>query len=109
MTPFMFGNPWLVWAWSWPDDPDVQYPRPELTRRRRCARRIFCRRRTPDATTGQAPGQAREPSGSAGPSTDFAPWPGLRLLAPLTEDELITFGRELEAAHDVVGRLLAER
>lgn len=108
MTPFMFGSPWLVWAWSWPDDPDPQQPRPPRPPRTRRARRFFGRRRAQDVTPDQAQGRAGGPAGSAAPSDDFAPWPGLRLLRPLSEDELIAFGRELEAAHDVIGRLLTE-
>ena len=100
MTPFMFGNPWLLWVWSWPDDADSQQPRPDRRARTTRSWRIFGRRRAKD--------RAREPAGGSDPSADLAPWPGLRLLLPLTEDELITFGRDLEDAHDVVGRLLAE-
>ena len=104
MTPFMFGNPWLLWAWPWPDDANSQHPRPDRQARTTRTWRIFGRRRAQNPTQDQA----REPSGSSDPCADLAPWPGLRLLLPLTEDELITFGRGLEDAHDVVGRLLAE-
>ncbi|TCM41007.1 hypothetical protein [Kribbella sp. VKM Ac-2568] len=99
MPPFMFGYPWFLWGCPWPDGADAQHPQPDRPARTRLSRRIFGRRRAQDPTP--------EPARSE-PSTDLAPWPGLRLLRPLTEDELITFGRELEDAHDVIGRLLTE-
>jgi hypothetical protein len=34
-------------------------------------------------------------------------WPSTMVLLPVTEDDLIAFGRELEATDEVVGRLLA--
>jgi hypothetical protein len=98
MTPFMFSNLWFVWPWQ--ADAAAQDRRPDGPTGTSRSWRNFGRRRTREPV--------QDPAGGSEPSTDLAPWPGLRLLAPLTEDDLITFGRELEVAHDVVGRLRAE-
>lgn len=106
MTPFMF-DPWMLWARSWQSDADTQHRRPARTRR---SWRIFGKRRAQDQPQDHDPAQdqARERVAPSEPNDDFARWPGLQVQLPLTEDELIRFGRDLESADDVVGRLLAE-
>lgn len=97
MGPYLFGYPWLLWAWSPPpEDVHVQH-----VRRAQASRswRIFGRRR------GSAPATQDH---SLEPSDDISLWPRIMLLLPVTEDDLIAFGRELEATDDVVGQLLTE-
>ncbi|MER7246928.1 hypothetical protein [Kribbella sp. NPDC000426] len=84
MDPYMFGAARFFWSWT-----EARPSRPRPATRRGW----FGRRRTQE-----------EPA----PEVD-AEWPGLWLLAPVDEDEVIAFGRELEAAGDVVGALLTER
>jgi len=95
----MFGYPWLLWAWSPPADADAQH-----FRRARAARswNLFGRRRTSVPTQNHA--RSRTPE----PIDDVTLWPRILLLLPVTEDDLIAFGRELEATDEVVARLLAE-
>ena len=103
----MFGYPWLLWAWQFQDDPDLRHDR---SRGRPRVPRRFGRRRVKEQVQDQAQEQAGDQGGDQGaePDDDLAPWPGLRLLLPLTEDDLITFGRELEDTQDVISRVLAE-
>ncbi len=94
MTPFLFGVPWFFQVWARPDFADAQRD-PQAPAR---SWRLFGRRRAADPATGQIDS----------PKPDTA-WPYPPLLLPLTEDELITFGRELTSTSDVIARLLAER
>lgn len=108
MTPFLFGGPWFFQAWARPDFADAQRDpqRPARTRR------LFGRRRTaePAPSPGDSPttAQAADRTDTPESGTEDAPWPYPQLLLPVTEDELITFGRELTTTSDVIGRLLAE-
>ncbi|MFG1913135.1 hypothetical protein [Kribbella sp. NPDC048928] len=86
MDPYMFGAARFFWPWAGSEEAQ---PRP-------APRRRFGRHR---AQANPVP-EAVE--------TDAGQWPGLWLLAPVDEDEVIAFGRELEAAEDVVGALLTE-
>lgn len=95
MTPFLFGVPWFFQVWARPEFADAQRD-PQRPAR---SWRLFGRRRAADPATGR--------TDSAEPGTE--PWPYPPLLLPLTEDELITFGRELTSESDVIARLLAER
>jgi hypothetical protein len=96
MTPFPFGVPWFFQVWARPDFADAQRD-PQGPAR---SWRLFGRRR---AAADPATGRTDSPE----PGTE--PWPYPPLLLPLTEDELITFGRELTSTPDVIARLLAER
>lgn len=87
MDPYMFGAARFFWSWA------AEPERPRPARRRG----FFGRRRTEET-------QVPEPA-----DQDHGQWPGLWLLVPVNEDEVIAFGRDLEAAQDVVGVLLAER
>ena len=87
MDPYLFGAARFFWSWA-----ESEPVRPRPTARRR----FFGRRRTRE---NQMP-EPVEPDG--------AQWPGLWLLAPVDEDEVIAFGRELETADDVVAALLTE-
>ena len=91
MTPFLFGVPWFFQVWARPDFADAQRD-PQRPAR---SWRLFGRRRAADPATGR--------TDSPEPGTE--PWP----YPPLTEDVLITFGRELTSTSDVIARLLAER
>jgi hypothetical protein len=112
MTPFLFGVPWFYQAWQHLDAADVE----GISQRPARSWRLFSRRRAEDPAPspadrpGDSPTTARAPGRTEGPEsgTEVVPWPYPQLLLPVTEDELITFGRELQTTSDVVGRLLAE-
>ena len=93
MTPFLFGVPWFFQVWARPEFADAQRD-PQRPAR---SWRLFGRRRAADPAAGQ--------TDSPEPDTK---WPNPPSLLPLTEDELITFGRELTSTSDVIARLLAE-
>jgi hypothetical protein len=85
---FLFNGPWQFQSW----------PRPD--------------RRTPSAPQPAPQPAPPQPAPQPAPPQPAPPRPASRrrprLPTPVTEDELIAFGRLLEPAHDVVGLLLAE-
>jgi hypothetical protein len=108
MTPFPFGAPWFFQVWARPDFADAQRDP------RRPARtwRLFGRRRTAGSapSPGDSPATAQAAGRTDGPESvnEVGPGPYPQSLLPVTEDELITFGRELTTTSDVIGRLLTE-
>ncbi|MEU4293114.1 hypothetical protein AB0E63_33235 [Kribbella sp. NPDC026596] len=107
MTPFLFGVPWFFQVWARPDFADAQRD-PQRPAR---SWRLFGRRRAADPAPSQAdrPTTAPATGRTGSPEPGNEPWPYPPLLLPLTEDELITFRRELTSTSDVIARLLAER